>query len=35
LDTTSSYGYTMLPNVMFGPHQGSVAQALYPQAAGS
>ena len=33
--TTYSYGYTTLPNVMFGPYQGSVAQSLYTQAAGS
>ena len=33
--SVNSYGYTTLPNVMFGPYQGSVAQSLYTQAAGS
>jgi hypothetical protein len=31
--SVNSYGYTTLPNVMFGPYQGSVAQSLYTQAA--
>ena len=31
----NSFRYTTLPNVMFGPYQGSVAQSLYTQAAGS
>ena len=33
--SVNSYGYSTLPNVMFGPYQGSVAQSLYTQAAGS
>ncbi|HWM12212.1 MAG TPA: hypothetical protein VNO82_22830 [Solirubrobacteraceae bacterium] len=33
--SVNSYGYSTLPNVMFGPYQGSVAQGLYTQAAGS
>jgi hypothetical protein len=33
--SVNSYGYTTLPNVMFGPYQGSVSQGLYTQAAGS
>jgi hypothetical protein len=33
--SVNSYGYSMLPNVMFGPYQGSVSQSLYTQAAGS
>jgi hypothetical protein len=28
-----SYGYSTLPNVMFGPYLGSVAQSLYTAAA--
>jgi hypothetical protein len=31
--SVNSYGYATLPNVMFGPYQGSVAQSLYTQAA--
>jgi V8-like Glu-specific endopeptidase len=30
--SVNSYGYGSLPNVMFGPYQGSVAQSLYTQA---
>ena len=33
--SVNSYGYATLPNVMFGPYQGAVAQSLYTQAAGS
>jgi hypothetical protein len=33
LTSVNSYGYSTLPNVMFGPYQGSVAQSLYTQAA--
>jgi hypothetical protein len=33
--SVNSYGYSTLPNVMFGPYQGSVAQSLYTQAASS
>jgi hypothetical protein len=33
--SVNSYGYRTLPNVMFGPYQGSVAQQLYGSAAGS
>ena len=33
--SVNSYGYGTLPNVMFGPYQGSVAQSLYTQASGS
>jgi hypothetical protein len=33
--SVNSYGYRTLPNVMFGPYQGSVAQSLYTQAASS
>ena len=33
--SVNSYGYATLPNVMFGPYQGSVARSLYTQAAGS
>jgi V8-like Glu-specific endopeptidase len=33
--SVNSYGYSNLRNVMFGPYQGSVAQSLYTQAAGS
>jgi V8-like Glu-specific endopeptidase len=33
--SVNSYGYSTLPNVMFGPYQGSVAQSLYTQATGS
>jgi hypothetical protein len=33
--SVNSYGYTTLPNVMFGPYQGSVSQSLYTQATGS
>jgi hypothetical protein len=33
--SVNSYGYATLPNVMFGPYQGSVAQSLYTQAASS
>jgi V8-like Glu-specific endopeptidase len=32
--SVNSYGYRTLPNVMFGPYQGSVARNLYTQAAG-
>jgi len=32
LESVNSYGYSTLPNVMFGPYQGSVSQALYNQA---
>jgi hypothetical protein len=32
LESVNSYGYTTLPNVMFGPYQGSVSQSLYNQA---
>jgi hypothetical protein len=35
LESVNSYGYSTLPNVMFGPYQGSVSQSLYTQAAGS
>jgi len=31
--SVNSYGYPSLPNVMFGPYQGSVAQSLYTAAA--
>jgi hypothetical protein len=31
--SVNSYGYTTLPNVMFGPYQGTVSQSLYRQAA--
>jgi len=31
--SVNSYGYRTLPNVMFGPYQGSVSQSLYTQAA--
>ena len=31
--SVNSYGYTTLPNVMFGPYQGTVSQSLYTQAA--
>ena len=31
--SVNSYGYSTLPNVMFGPYQGAVAQSLYTQAA--
>ena len=30
--SVNSYGYSTLPNVMFGPYQGSVSQSLYTQA---
>jgi V8-like Glu-specific endopeptidase len=33
--SVNSYGYRTLPNVMFGPYQGSVAQSLYNAAASS
>jgi hypothetical protein len=33
--SVNSYGYATLPNVMFGPYQGTVAQSLYTQASGS
>jgi V8-like Glu-specific endopeptidase len=33
--SVNSYGYSTLPNVMFGPYQGAVSQSLYTQAAGS
>jgi hypothetical protein len=33
--SVNSYGYAILPNVMFGPYQGSVAQSLYNQASGN
>src|SRR5918999_1163906 len=33
--SVNSYGYATLPNVMFGPYQGTVAQSLYTQAASS
>jgi hypothetical protein len=33
--SVNSYGYLTLPNVMFGPYQGSVAQSLYNPASGS
>jgi hypothetical protein len=33
--SVNSYGYSTLPNVMFGPYQGSVAESLYTQASGS
>lgn len=33
--SVNSYGYGSLPDVMFGPYQGSVAQSLYTQASGS
>lgn len=32
LVSVNSYGYQLLPNVMFGPYQGSVSQSLYTQA---
>ena len=32
LESVNSYGYTTLPNVMFGPYQGTVSQSLYTQA---
>jgi hypothetical protein len=35
LVSVNSYGYATLPNVMFGPYQGSVAQGLYTPAASS
>jgi hypothetical protein len=35
LESVNSYGYSTLPNVMFGPYQGSVSQSLYTQATGS
>jgi hypothetical protein len=35
LESVNSYGYTTLPNVMFGPYQGSVSESLYTQASGS
>jgi V8-like Glu-specific endopeptidase len=31
--SVNSYGYRTLPNVMFGPYQGSTSQSLYTQAA--
>ena len=31
--SVNSYGYSTLPNVMFGPYQGTVSQSLYRQAA--
>jgi hypothetical protein len=31
--SVNSYGYRTLPNVMFGPYQGSISQSLYTQAA--
>jgi hypothetical protein len=33
--SVNSYGYLTLPNVMFGPYQGSAAESLYTQASGS
>jgi V8-like Glu-specific endopeptidase len=33
--SVNSYGYGTLPNIMFGPYQGSVAQSLYTQASSS
>lgn len=33
--SVNSYGYGTLPDVMFGPYQGAVAEALYTQAASS
>jgi hypothetical protein len=33
--SVNSYGYSSLPNVLFGPYQGTVAQSLYTQASGS
>jgi hypothetical protein len=33
--SVNSYGYSNLPNVIFGPYQGTVAQQLYTSAAGS
>jgi hypothetical protein len=33
--SVNSYGYKTLPNVMFGPYQGAVAQSLYKAASGS
>jgi hypothetical protein len=30
--SVNSYGYSTLPNVMFGPYQGAVSQSLYTQA---
>jgi V8-like Glu-specific endopeptidase len=33
--SVNSYGYRSLPGVLFGPYQGTVAQSLYTQAAGS
>jgi hypothetical protein len=35
LESVNSYGYSTLPNVMFGPYQGTVSQSLYTQAGGS
>jgi hypothetical protein len=35
LESVNSYGYSTLPNVMFGPYQGTVSQSLYTQASGS
>ncbi len=32
LESVNSYGYSTLPNVMFGPYQGAVSQSLYTQA---
>ena len=34
LSSVNSYGYSTLPNVMFGPYEGSVSQSMYTQAAG-
>src|SRR3954451_10583951 len=35
LESVNSYGYSTLPNVMFGPYQGTVSQSLYTQAGAS
>jgi hypothetical protein len=35
LESVNSYGYSTLPDVMFGPYQGTVSQSLYTQASGS
>ena len=35
LESVNSYGYGDLPDVMFGPYQGTVSQSLYAQASGS
>ena len=33
--SVTSYSYSNQPNVLYGPYQDSVAQQLYPSAAGS